>query len=223
VKGLPGRSVYVAHYDRTDGGARGGGVARAQTEGEYLLLPLKGKPVQNKDPSRQNEAGHLARVEGDAQEVQSATPVHGGPGDVEREAGDRGIHENAEIITQVGAGDAESPHASQDEHRAEAEEGITKQGLVDWGIEGLVCQRQLEQVVTEDAEGEDGEGEEVASVVGATEYTGHKVVAVLYRRGGVQRQYIRWRWWFCGGRGPRRPGRLGSRDQPARATMLIRC
>lgn len=50
-----------------------------------------------------------------------------------------------------------------------------------WGVIGLVFQGQLIHMVASDAQREDGEGEEVAPVVGAAEYTSQVVRPILYR------------------------------------------
>lgn len=63
------------------------------------LLPLEGKPVQHKHLGSQKDTSDLAVVQSNTEEVQSAAPVHGRSGHVEREAGDGGIHENAEVVT----------------------------------------------------------------------------------------------------------------------------
>lgn len=49
------------------------------------------------------------------------------------------------------------------------------------GVVRLVSQGQLVEVVTQNAQREDGESEEVASIVGATEYTSQEVIPVLYK------------------------------------------
>lgn len=71
-----------------------------------LLLPLKSKPVQNEHLGGQEDSGNFALVECNTQEIQGASPIHRGASDIEREASDGGIHENTEIISEVGSGDA---------------------------------------------------------------------------------------------------------------------
>lgn len=64
------------------GGEGAGGIVvsleetKSVTRG-YILLPLQGEPVQHKDLGCQKETGNLALVQSNAEEVQSAAPVHG--------------------------------------------------------------------------------------------------------------------------------------------------
>lgn len=132
-----------------------------------LLLPLQGKPVDNEDLEGQQETSHLAMVQSNTQEVQGASPVHGRASDIEWESGNGSIHEDAEVVTQVGTSDTQSPHAGKNQNRSPGEQKTAHDGLVDGGIEWLVSQRQLVNVVAQDAQREDGEGEEVASLVWA--------------------------------------------------------
>lgn len=88
-----------------------------------LLLPAESKPIQNEDLGSQEDARHLAPVKSNAQEVQGTSPVHGRAGDVEGETGDGCIHENAKVVPEVSAGDAQRIHAGEDEDGADGEEG----------------------------------------------------------------------------------------------------
>jgi hypothetical protein len=87
-----------------------------------LLLPLESEPVYNEDLRSEQEAGDLAIVESHTQKVQGAAPVHRGTSNIEWEAGDGSIHEDAEIVSEVGSGDAEGIHARQNEDRSDAEQ-----------------------------------------------------------------------------------------------------
>lgn len=147
---------------------------------EHLLLPLESEPVQNEDLGRQKDASHLTVVKGDSQEVQSASPIHRRTGDVEGKARDGGIHQDTEVVSEVGSGDAKGIHAGQNEDRAGGKKGRAQERLVHRGVVGLISQGQLVEMVTEDAQREDGKGEKVASIVGATEYTSQVVVPIFY-------------------------------------------
>lgn len=59
--------------------------------------------------------------------------VHGCLADVEREGCDWLIHQNAEVVPEVGSGDAERPHRCQDEGVAHEEEG--DRGVFDERVE----------------------------------------------------------------------------------------
>lgn len=192
---------------------------------EHLLLPLESKPVQDEDLGRQCDPSHLAVVKSDSQEVQGASPVHGGAGDVERKASDGGIHQDSEVVSKVGAGDAKSIHAGQNENGAKAKEDGSQDRLVHRGVVRLVSQGQLVEVVTQNAQRKDGECEEVASIVGATEYTSQEVIPVLYKmkRPRLYEQLLKTtRTAGCFSSMPAQRCKHGERwsNQPARATML---
>lgn len=63
--------------------------------------------------------------------------VHGRIGDVEGEGCDGFVHEDAEVVAEVGAGDAECVHGGQDEGVAREEEGdcrvFDQRGEEGWG------------------------------------------------------------------------------------------
>ena len=154
------------------------------TEGKkigHLLFPPKSEPIQDEDLGRQNDARHLAPIESDSQEVQSASPVHGGTGDAEGESGDGGIHQDTKVVSKVGAGYSQGIHAGQDKDGADGEKEAAKNRLVHRGIVGLVFQGHLVDMVSQDSQAEDGDGEEVAAVVGIAEYTSQNVTPILYR------------------------------------------
>lgn len=137
-----------------------------------VLFPLKCKPVRNKHQGSQQQAGHLSSVQRDSEEAHRATPVHGRAGDIEREPRDGGIHQDAEIVAQIGTRDAQRPHTREDENVSGAEEDEGEVRLVERCEEGLVLERLIVKVIAEDAQREDAEGEEIAAIVGASEYLG---------------------------------------------------
>lgn len=145
-----------------------------------LLLPFESQPVQDKNLSGQEKTGDAAPVQGHGQEVQGAAPVHRSARDIEGETGDGSVHQDTKVVTQVGARDTQGPHAGQDEDIADGEQDVRDQRLVDGLIDGLVVQGLVVQVVTENTQGEDGDREEVASVVWASKDTGEIVLAVLF-------------------------------------------
>lgn len=152
------------------------------TTAENLLLPLQSEPVQHKDLSSQKNTSYLALVQSNTEEVQSATPVHRRGCHVEREAGNRSIHENAEVVAQVSTSHTESPHAGENEDRANSEHNPTNNGLVHWGVEGLLRQSDLVHMVTQYTKREDSEGEEIAPSVRATKNASQEVAVILCRR-----------------------------------------
>lgn len=166
MKGLDGWSVWLTNFGQW----------------HHLLLPLQSEPVHHKDLGSQEKASHLALVQSNTQEVQSASPVHGRAGDVEREASDRSIHEDSKIVTQIGASHTESPHARQDQDRANGEQNTTDEGLVYRSVEWLLVEGDLVDMITQNAQREDGKGQEVASSVRTAENASQDVVVVLCLR-----------------------------------------
>lgn len=145
----------------------------------HVLLPLKGEPVQHKDLGCQKETSDLALVQSKAEEVQGAAPIHGRASHVEREAGDGGIHEDTKIVTKIGASYTQSPHAGQHQDGADGEQNAADEGLVHRRVERLLIEGDLVEVVTQDAQREDREGQEVASSVRTTEEASQDAVVVL--------------------------------------------
>lgn len=118
-------------------------------------------------------------VQRNTEEVQSATPVHRRASYIEGEAGDRCVHEDTKVITKISSGHTKSPHAGENQNRANSEQDTTNDGLVHRGIEWLVCQGKLVDMVTENPEGEDGKGEEVATIVCTSKDAGQEVITVF--------------------------------------------
>lgn len=154
-------------------------VSRIHDLTENLLLPLQSEPVQHKDLRSQKNTGHLALVQSYSEEVQSTSPVHRRASHVEWEAGNRSIHENTEIVAQVGTSHTKSPHTGEDEDGADDEQNTTHNGLVHGCVEGLLSQSDLVHMVTQDTQREDSEGEEIASFVWATKNASQYVGVVL--------------------------------------------
>jgi hypothetical protein len=145
-----------------------------------LLLPPKSKPVQDEDLGGQDDSCDLASVESDPEEVQGASPIHGGSSNVEWEASDGSVHENSKVVTKIGSGDAQGIHAGKNKNGADREQDAAQNRLVHRGIVGLVFQGRLIYMVAQDSQGEDGDRERVATVIGITEYTSEVVFPILY-------------------------------------------
>lgn len=137
-----------------------------------LLLPLQGKPVEDKNLESQKQAGDFAVVQRSRQEAHRAAPVHGGAGHIERKAGDGGVHQDTKVVPEVRASDTESPHARDDKGISDSEKPVGNVRLVHGLVIWLVLQGIEVQMVTEDSQGEDGDGEEIAAIVRASEYAG---------------------------------------------------
>lgn len=77
------------------------------------------------------------------------------------------VHEDSEIIAEIGSGDAEGVHAGDDQDIANEEESAGK--VLNGGVEEdiksrLIAEGLLIEVITNDSDGEDDDCEEVASV-----------------------------------------------------------
>jgi len=98
---------------------------------------VAGNGVRARDERGQHEPGRLAEPQGGGEEAQGGAVVHGRGGDVEGEAGDGCVHEDAKVVAEVGAGYTKGVHGCQDEGVAGEEEG---DGRVfdEWCEEGRV-------------------------------------------------------------------------------------
>jgi hypothetical protein len=111
--------------------------------------------------------------------------VHRGIGDVEREPGDTTVHQDSEVIAEIGTSETQGPHAGDYENIPCQEE--TYSGIL-YSIRlqdvecGLVSESLLVKIVSDDAQREDNDGKEVAAVTGITaEELGEDFVVVFCR------------------------------------------
>lgn len=111
-------------------------------------------------------------VQSNTEEVESAAPVHRRASHVEGETGDRSVHEDTEVVTKVCSSHTEGPHAGENQDRTDSEQDPSNDGLMHRGVEGLVCQGELVDMVTEDSERKDRECKCVAAIVGASKDAG---------------------------------------------------
>lgn len=151
---------------------------------------LKGQSnfVHDKDQRRQHDARRLTKPQRRAQEAHRAAVVHRRVRDAEREPRHHVVHQDAEVVAQVRARDAQRPHARQHEHVAGPDERHgqrLRHGRLQQRVRGLTAQRALVHGVADDAEREDGHGQRVAAVqaVAARELGDGLVVVFLPRRG----------------------------------------
>lgn len=151
--------------------------------GSEGVLELDSDNVDKEDPGSQKKTSGLAVQKGGAEEAHGGAVVHGSAGDVEWKAGDDAIHQNAKVVTEEGAGDAQAQCRGDDEGVAESEKGIG--GVFDVGaleerVGGLVTESALVEKVADKTEAEDGGGQEVAGYLGiAAESAGEELGAVL--------------------------------------------
>lgn len=151
--------------------------------------------VHKVDPGREHYAGGAAVDERGAQEAHGGAVVHGRVGEIEGKAGDDVIHQDAEVVAQEGAGDAQRPCRRDDQDISSGDQGVA--GVRgDVGLEQrvrrLVAQGALVEQVAHDADREDGRGEGVAGRLGAAaEELGKDLVAILYRRVSLLLEHCR--------------------------------
>lgn len=138
--------------------------------GEGVLV-AQGDVVDEEDPRGDEDTRGLRIVERHTEEAHGGAVVHGRVGDVEGEARDDVIHQDAEVVAEEGAGDAEGPGGGDDEDIPGEDEGVGGElhgGSVEKGVGGLLAEGFLVEEIADEAEREDGEGEEVAGDLGVT-------------------------------------------------------
>lgn len=110
--------------------------------GVIILLKLQCNPISHIDQNSQKHTCGLAVPQRRSHEAHRAAPVHGTSRHIERESSDHIIHQDAKVISQVCACNAEGPHGGEDEDIAAGEEGkgegLSKRIGCDFGVGGLV-------------------------------------------------------------------------------------
>lgn len=146
------------------------------------VLELDGDNVDDEDVESQKDTGGLSVEQSAAEEAHGGTVVHGGAGDVEGEAGDHLVHQDAKVVTQEGASDAKLPCRRDNQDVSKSQESVGSVGdilALEGGVRWLVTEGTLVEEVADEAEREDGGGESVASFLGAAKGTSDEVVTVL--------------------------------------------
>jgi len=149
----------------------------------FLLLERQRNLVHEENENSQQDSSGFSEPQRGTEEAQCRAMVHGSIGNAEWESGDPAVHQDTEVITQVGTGDAQRPHTRDDEDISGEEE--TTGGVLDGrrleDVErGLVPEGLLVEVVADYTEREDYYREEVASVAGvAAEELGQDSVVVF--------------------------------------------
>lgn len=151
--------------------------------GSEGVLELDSDNVDEENPGSQKKTSGLAVEKSSAEEAHGGAVVHRSAGDVEGEAGDDAIHQDAKVVTKEGTGDTQAQCRGDDEDVAETEKRVGR--IVDIGaleerVGGLVTEGTLVEEVAEETEGEDGGGQEVAGYLGiAAESASEELGAVL--------------------------------------------
>lgn len=151
---------------------------------ERVLEP-QGDDVHDEHADGQRNTSRLAKDEGGSQKVHRRAPVHRGRCHVEGEASHHLVHQDAKVVAQEGARDAQAPRRRDDKDVAEDEQGVSGslrvqrlQKRVRW----LLRQGRLVQPIAEEAQREDGHGEGIAGRVGsAPKQPGQDLVVVFCR------------------------------------------
>ena len=111
------------------------------------VLELQGDEVHEEDLGGQEEAGGAGKPQRAAEEAHGAAPVHWRVGDVERETRHDLVEQDAKVVAQVGARQAQRPHGRQDEYVAEREQAAGQDGhqrvLGQKGGRGLIAEGAL--------------------------------------------------------------------------------
>ena len=89
--------------------------------GSKGVLEFERNLVHDKHDKSQRKARWLAQPYRTAKEAHGASIVHWSVRYVEREACNHVVHKDAKIITQISAGNAESPHGREDKNVAAGE------------------------------------------------------------------------------------------------------
>lgn len=128
------------------------------------ILKAQRNRVNNVHQSREQNTSRLAKQQRSAQEAHRRASVHGRSRNVKRESGNHFIHEEAEIVAQKCAPDAQAPCRGNDEDVAARDEGVCSRlrvGAQQERVRWLLGDGRLVEPVADDAEREDGCGERV--------------------------------------------------------------
>lgn len=112
---------------------------------------MQREPIKHEYLKRQKKAGNLSIVQSGTQETQRATPVHRRAGNIERKPSNGRVHQDAKVISEIGACDTKRPHTRNDKDIACSEQSVGDVGLVDGFVEWLVLEGFEVEMVTEDA------------------------------------------------------------------------
>lgn len=155
---------------------------------ERVLEP-QSNDVHDEHAESQRNTSRLAKDEGSPQKVHRRAPVHRGRCHVEGEARHHLVHQNAKVVAQEGARDAQAPRRRDDKDVADDEQGVSgslRVQRLQERVRGLLGQGRLVQPIAEEAQREDGRGEGIAGRVGsAPEQPCQDLVVVFCRMGSL--------------------------------------
>lgn len=152
--------------------------------GEWVL-ERNGNSVDDEDPKSEENTSGLSVEKSGSEEAERRTVIHRRAGDVEGEASDHLVLEDAKVVTKEGALDTQLPSGRGDQEIANGEERIgsvleifTLESWVRW----LITESALVEEVANKAKSEDGHSEGIARYISvAAESPGKKPGAVFYK------------------------------------------
>lgn len=152
----------------------------ASGEGVFVA---EGDLIDDIHPHSEEKPSWLAIQDGDAKETASRSVVHGRVGNVERETRDHAVHEDAEVVAQKCACDAQSPGGRYDENVPHGDQGICEvtgfRGFEE-RVGRLVAECMLVEAIADKAQGEDGCGKSVAGCLGVAPKELSKGLVVVF-------------------------------------------
>lgn len=110
----------------------------------YILLVAQSNLVQRQHLQRQEDPCRLPVHQCRAQKRESRSVIHGRIGDIEGKRGYPMIHQDAKVVAQIRASDAQSPHAAKDEDVARGNQTVAEIGRR-WRHEQIVGRLRSER------------------------------------------------------------------------------
>ena len=153
--------------------------------GEWVL-ERNGNGVDDEDPKGEENTSGLSVQKSGSEEAERRAVIHRRAGNVEREASNHLVLEDAKVVTKEGALDTQLPSGRCDQEVANGKERIGSVldilALESW-VRWLIAESALIEEVANKAEPEDGHSERVARYISvAAKSPGKKLGAVFYRR-----------------------------------------
>lgn len=138
------------------------------------LFKAQCNKVHDKHKDGHENASGLTKPQSSTQEREGWAIVHGVVSHVEGKACHNVVHEDAKVVTQVGASDAERPHGAKHKHVTNAEwcNGQSLDNVWVLGEEwpcGLITEGLFVENVTDNAKRENSQGKTVAAEPGVAE------------------------------------------------------
>lgn len=104
------------------------------------ILPAPSNAIRCRNKTRQQHTRGLSKPQRGREETKRRAMVHGCIGDIEGKRGNRFVHQDAKVVTQICARDAEGVHAGEHEgvaHEEERDRGVLDEGVEEGRVRGL--------------------------------------------------------------------------------------